>query len=362
MLKKKVLHVPVLTVVIIIASFGLACATKAYLAQSAASSNIPSSVSSGVHKKAVTPTSGASNVRLLFMGDTMLARTVGSLITDGKTPYEHVENTLQYYDLRLANVETTIADPALSHQAIGKLYTFNAPVRSFQTLEQAKIDVAMLANNHSRDYGPLATANMIDNLHKAGVRVAGAGQNVDEAFKPLIVDVPTTLHTPSITMRPKVRIAIIAVNAIENSYTNATASEAGSAYFDKTRIASAITSARQTARAEVIIVVPHWGVEYQSQPSDDQVSWGHYFIDSGADMVIGSHPHVVQPTEVYNGKSIVYSMGNFIFDGMSGAALHGQMIGVTIKRTFVSGDKKLTLNPPDAIPIDINESGEPVIH
>lgn len=110
---------------------------------------------------------------LLFMGDTMLARTVGQSIISGDNPYKYVQSTLDSYDFRMANVETTIADPAVSHQASGKMYTFNAPVPSIQALKSARIDVAGLANNHTKDFGPSALTNMMSNLQAAGKSRSG---------------------------------------------------------------------------------------------------------------------------------------------------------------------------------------------
>ncbi len=76
-------------------------------------------------------------------------------------------------------------------------------------------------------------------------------------------------------------------------------------------------------------VFVHWGAEYTHVPSDRQRSLAHAFIDAGADLVIGAHPHVVQPVEIYNGKVIFYSLGNFVFDqNFSFATMHGLMVGV----------------------------------
>ena len=314
------------------------------------------------------------STKLLFMGDTMLARTIGQGIVAGDNPYEYVQNTLDDYNFRMANMETTIAEPSVSVQAIGKPYTFNAPLAAIQILKDAHIDVAGLANNHTGDFGPAAMANMIDNLQAAGIKVAGAGKNINQAFTPLIVNVPAVAvgKVDSKTKTETVRLAIIAVNSIENSYTNATSTSAGSAFFDKARIVTEIQTARQTDKADIIIVFPHWGIEYQSAPTSEQISWGHFFIDSGADIVIGSHPHVIQSTEDYQGKYIVYSLGNFIFDGMSGNALNGQMVSLTInvadKLTSTSNGKvtldqrNVSLASPQTIPVQINAQGYPELN
>lgn len=297
------------------------------------------------------------NTKILFIGDVMLARTIGQSIESGKNPFQFVQPVLDSYDYRIANLETTIADPLISTQAQGKLYTFNAPVVSVETLKKAKIDAVSMANNHTRDFGAAATADMIKNLKKVDIKIAGAGDNIDEAFTPLLVNVPLE------NSDQLVKIAVIGVNGVENSFTNATSTLAGSAYFDKMRLTGELKTARENA--DMVVVFPHWGVEYHTTPSDTQISWAHFFIDNGADIVIGSHPHVVQTTENYKGKNIVYSLGNFIFDGMGGNALDGQMIGLEInvkgaidnKGNFES--KTVTVGTPDPIYTHIDSYGFP---
>ena len=95
--------------------------------------------------------------------------------------------------------------------------------------------------------------------------------------------------------------------------------------------------------ADVVIVCPHWGVEYAVKPTRDQVELAHQMIDAGADIIVGSHPHVVQPLEKYHDHWIAYSLGNFIFDQQSPAAHRGLMLWVTVR------DKQIA----DVVPIDI---------
>lgn len=308
----------------------------------------------------VRPSSTIYRSSILFMGDVMLARTVGQSITKGDTPFKYVQPTLDTYDLRFANIETVIADPAVAVRAGGKAYTFNAPTAAVQTLATAKIDVAGLANNHTNDFGRAALTDMFGRLGTAGIKTVGAGKTAGEAYAPLLVDVPAMpTEGATATGAGSVRVGFIAVNDIENSYTNATATAAGSAFFDEARIAAAIKSARSAGKADLVIVVPHWGNEYQSTPTARQKTWGHFFIDQGADAVIGGHPHVVQPVEMYNGKYIAYSMGNFIFDGMSGSALDGEMIGLHTTLHVKDGVRTVTVDPPTKIPTHIDAQGFP---
>jgi len=273
---------------------------------------------------------------ILFMGDTMLGRTVGPAIIAGDNPYKYVSAILSSYDLRIANIESVVADPAIATTPQPKRYTFNAPLAGLQTLKAQSIDVNVLANNHTGDYGPAAMANTIDNFDTAGLRHVGAGRTVAEAFAPLIVDVP--MHATANAPKATVRLAFIAFNDFENVYSDVSSSRTGSAYFNKEELQKSIASAREQG-ARLIFAVPHWGTEFQlNQHNARQQMIGHWLIDNGVDAVVGGHPHVIQPTEYYQGKPIVYSMGNFIFSGMESIAntSRGQMIGFTLSATIKS--------------------------
>jgi poly-gamma-glutamate synthesis protein (capsule biosynthesis protein) len=96
-------------------------------------------------------------------------------------------------------------------------------------------------------------------------------------------------------------------------------------------VLAAIAQAKE--EADAVIVYPHWGPEYELFPSSNQVLLARQFIDAGADIVLGAHPHVVQPIEVYKGKLIVYSLGNFVFDQQfSNAVKNGLGVGLVINR------------------------------
>ncbi len=302
----------------------------------------------------VVPKKATYTSEILFMGDSMLARGVGQKIKQGSDPFINVSGVLADHDARIINIETTIADPSKAVQASGKLYTFNAPLESLKSLKKANIDLSVLANNHTSDYGPTATTDMLDQFNNAKLATVGAGKTVEQAFAPTIVEVQAkSAGQPNKT----VRLAVIGVNDIENTYTKVSTSRAGSAYFDKKLIAKSVKQAKSSDKADIVIVFPHWGVEYTSIPSARQREWGKFFIDSGADVVIGGHPHVVQPTEEYKGKYIVYSMGNFIFDGMSGDALKGQMISLKVTKTYPAGN--IEVSKPSNIPTVIDSNGFP---
>ena len=293
---------------------------------------------------------------LLFMGDTMLARGIGASIVSGSDPFQYVSEKLSLYDIKIANIETTIAPNNVAKQVESKAYTFNAPLQSLDVLKK-HITVGVLANNHTRDFGAAATSAMLDVLQEKQIPYVGAGKTIEEAYKATFV----TLKKDE--QASPVKIAILAFNDIENFYTNVLNSMAGSAYFDQDKIKNSIKDAKDNG-ADLIIVIPHWGVEYSKTPSVRQKEWARFFIDNGADLVVGGHPHVVQTTDQYVGKTIIYSLGNFIFDGMEGDARKGNMISVNIKTKELYKQKKLykkdvEIGEITEIPISIDAKGFP---
>jgi len=292
-----------------------------------------------------------SSTSLIFMGDVMMDRSIGRSILAGTSPFVNVVDKLSNYDIRVANIETTIADPQLARKA-NKPYTFNSPLESLNVLKDANIDISSLANNHTGDYGRAATGNMIDQFNKANLEFVGAGKDTKQAFSPKIID------------KNGVKVVFIAMNDIELAYTKVSDNTPGTAYLDQDLIIDSIKQAKQKD-ADVIVAILHWGVEYSMNQSARQTNWAHFLVDNGVDLVIGGHPHVIQPTETYKGKQIVYSLGNFIFDGMSGSALSGQMIAVEIKsNSTITGkivkDRTISIGPVESIGYTIDNQGFPV--
>lgn len=294
-----------------------------------------------------------------FIGDIMLARSIGQKILSGQDPFTHVHQHLQSYDLRVGVIETTIAQPNLSPSAPGKLYTFNAPLESIPLLKQVQINVANLANNHTMDFGPLSLTDMLNRFKQNSINVVGASNNADQAFSPLITELPLQGDTgqhPTTT----IKIAFLAFNDIETNFTAASDTRPGSAYFDQEKLSLGIQEAGE--HADIIIAMPHWGIEYQQQPSERQRQIGHWLIDNGVDLVVGSHPHVTQPTEKYKDRYIIYSLGNFIFDLMDGAEI-GQIAKVDISATITVNQDQIIevsdpiLHAPISIPTKIDADG-----
>jgi poly-gamma-glutamate synthesis protein (capsule biosynthesis protein) len=314
---------------------------------------------------------------ILFLGDIMTARTIGEKILNGQDPFAKVLTEFKKHDTIVGDIETTIADPSIGQPAANKLYTFNAPIESIAAMKKAGINVAVMANNHTSDYGTDALLDMKKRLEAAGFQTVGAGANVDEAFKPVIVEIPLTPYyedgssltdteRAKLADTPTVRVAIIALNDIETWITNVGDGKPGSAYFDKVLFVSEVQKAKNDLHADLVVVIPHWGFEYQTTQDPTQTEWAHFFIDNGADLVVGGHPHVIQPSEEYAGKMIYYSLGNFVFDEMdqvSETATLGEMLSVTINASRPVDTTKVTvqLGGQQLINTKLNGDGFPEI-
>jgi poly-gamma-glutamate synthesis protein (capsule biosynthesis protein) len=202
-------------------------------------------------------------------------------------------------------------------------------------LEFAGFDVLSLANNHAFDYTAKALQDSQKRLLDAGIAPIGAG-NEAQAFSPVIKNVNGT------------RIAFFAYTDQGPESWQAENETLGIARVSNEnldRIKADIKLAKELA--DVVIVSLHAGEEYSIEPNSNQTSFSRAFIDAGADLVVGSHPHVVQKSEQYKDKYIFYSLGNFVFDqNFSEKTMEGQLIEVLIEGNKIKQvvAKKIKIN------------------
>lgn len=241
-----------------------------------------------------------STITLIFGGDVMLARNVGYNIKySGFDPFSSTKTLLSSADLAMVNLECVISDKGIKNSF--KYYTFRAPVETLTTLKGAGIDLVSLANNHVADYGNSAFSDMLGRLKSSGVGYVGGGVDEEEAYSPLYAEIKG------------VTFAFLAFSNIEIPWFTAEGDKMGVAWIEDSKVSSAITTARQNS--DYVVVMPHWGIEYTDELLPEQERLAHLMIDSGADLIIGGHPHHTQRIEEYNSGKIYYSVGNFIFDG-----------------------------------------------
>jgi hypothetical protein len=208
-----------------------------------------------------------------------------------------VRNFLTGADLAMLNLEGP-APVKSSYHGAGMSFTFNQAY--LVGLKNAGIDVVSLANNHIGNAGRQGMRETMAALDKLGIAYGGLGSNA------------TTARAPALFTVDGVKVAFMGYDAIAPSYA-AGPGLVGTAELSKGSPADDIRAAK-AAGAQVVIVYPHWGIEYRTNPTASQKSWAHKMIDAGADIVIGNHPHYAEGMEVYKGKPIWYALGNFVFD------------------------------------------------
>lgn len=280
-------------------------------------------------------------ITLLFAGDIMLDRGVEFYMkqhNDWKWPFLRIADTLRNADIAFGNLESVISDKG---QNLGSIYSFRADPKTLEGLIFAGFDVLSVANNHSLDYGMSALKDSMNRLQEAGITPIGAGETQAEAYNPTIREVKG------------IKIGFLAYTAQGSPAWQATEMSPGVAWVDETNLQD-ITQQIALAKkqADILIVSTHFGEEYQTQPSEIQKLIAKSAVDAGADIVIGHHPHVIQPVEQYKDGWIAYSLGNFVFDqGFSPETAHGLLLEVIIQ------NKKITRVSPRSI--YINASFQP---
>lgn len=259
-----------------------------------------------------TPTPIPAPLKTTFTlgGDLMFDRYVYHQFKNRglETIFEHLDpNPFEGVDLALANLEGPISAQAINDDYTPDNLVFNFPPETVKTLQYLKLNAVSLANNHTLNAGAAGLAMTQKLLGEAKISAIGQQNKFDDS---------------SIgRFETQIPISVIAINLLESSVSGAE---------------EAIKREKGTGR--FVIVFPHWGGEYQRTHSSSQQLLAHHWIESGADMVCGSHPHVVQDLEIYQDKPIIYSLGNFVFDQtFSKETQEGLLV------TGVVGEKSLEL-------------------
>lgn len=251
-------------------------------------------------------------VSLLFSGDVTLSDSFEDTIgKDFKWAFAEMDEYRQA-DLAMVNLEnplTTASTPMPDKQ-----FNFKADPEMVQVLKEGGIDLVTLANNHTMDFQTPGLLETMETLDQAGILHMGAGRNITEARRPEVIDVKG--H----------RFAYLSYFGEDYA---ATEKAAGISPIVETRIAEDIKAIR--TQVDWIVVNYHWGQENASHPADWQQQLARFTIDQGADLVVGHHPHVLQGAEVYKGRPIAYSLGNFIFGGNSRSDYDTAVLRVAVK-------------------------------
>lgn len=268
----------------------------------------------------------AEPLKLIFAGDVMLDDGPGRVIASGRDPLAPFAALLADADYRIGNLECPIATTGT---ALGnKIYTFRADPRVLSVLK-GRFDAMSVANNHSGDYGKDAFVETLAHLDAAGIRHFGGGKNLSEAHAPLWIEAKG------------LRVAVLGYNEFKPRSFEAGASHPGVAWSEDSQVIADIRAAHK-AGADLVIPFMHWGWEREPEPGPRQRDLARRMIDAGADIVVGGHPHVTQGAEMYRGRPIIYSLGNFVFDGFDlPAARRGWILRLRLdKRGVLAWDTR----------------------
>lgn len=185
----------------------------------------------------------------------------------------------------------------------GKLYSFRGNPERVSVYQEMGVDLALLANNHAYDYGEISLLDTIDTFNNAGIKYFGAGKNLDEAMAPVYYEIDGKI------------VAFVAASRAEKNQKTPQATEDAAGIlrcYDPALFIEAIKEA--DTNADFVIACVHWGTEYSTVLEDVQLETGKVYLDAGADAIIGSHSHCLQGMEYYDGKPIIYSLGNYWFN------------------------------------------------
>lgn len=275
-----------------------------------------------------------TSVKLSFAGDCTLGNYAGQAYSgsfnqeyanqgnDATYFLKNVKSVFEQDDLTIVNLEGPLTT-ATNHA--NKQFAFSGPYEYANILTSGSVELVSLANNHSEDYfaqGLNDTKNVLD---EHGIGYFG-------------------YETSCVKEVKGIKIGFLGYRSMSVSMNN----EQG-----KATIKAAIEDLKNNQGASAVVVFYHWGIEREYYANSDQRELAKFSIDSGADLVVGSHPHVVQGVEEYNGKQIVYSLGNFCFGGNRNPSDTDSMI-YSITMNFTDG--KFVSESHEIIPCSITSS------
>lgn len=269
----------------------------------------------------------------LFAGDVMLSRGVRRQILasdDPALPFHKIVPVLSSSDLVFINLESPFSDRGPYHE---EGLIFHAAPATIAGLQLAHVAVASTANNHSRDCGSYGVEFTVRWLSAHGIVPVGSSESEAATHRGVVLE------------RNGVRFGFLGYT-YDQQNGNWRDVDSRIALADPVGVAKDVKQLRK--RCDVVVVSMHSGVEYTTQPTAAQITFAHSAVDAGATLVIGHHPHVIQPRETYRGGLIFYSLGNFVFDQFQREATqHGEIAEVDFlgRSVFVANVWPVRITP-----------------
>ena len=294
-----------------------------------------------------------SQLSLVMVGDVLLHTPV---LESGRLPddtycydhlFQYVKPQVEAADIAIVNQEVILGGTELG---LSGYPCFNGPYEVADALAGCGFDVVLHATNHALDKGEKGVRNCLDYWENEYPQIQVAGINKSkEAQENEVV----------IVEKNGIKVAILNYTYGTNGISLPSSAPYLVNLLDKEKIEKDVTFAKEMA--DFVVVCPHWGTEYQHAPDKNQQKWAAYFADLGVDLVIGTHPHVIQPVEWVEGENgnqalVYYSLGNFV------NATSGQGSGVADRMLGAMAEVRLVKNEEGMVIIDSFEALPLVTH
>lgn len=256
--------------------------------------------------------------------------------------FARVKSLMEQADITFANQESIAGGAEIG---LSSYPMFNSPFQISDTLQQAGVDIVSMANNHTLDRKEQAILNAIGYYEKIGLPYVGAYKDEEDRNKIRVLE------------KNGVKVAFLAFTYGTNGLTAPQGKEYLVNYIDKDRIRQEISKAKQ--QADVVVLSLHFGIEYQMNPNEEQKELAKFAVKKGADIILGHHPHVLQPAEWVEREDgtkgfVVYSLGNFLAAQKELDTLIGGILTLHIEK-IERGDKiSISIQNPSFIPTYIS--------
>lgn len=278
-------------------------------------------------------------VTLAFGGDVHFESPIReTLAASPSAVLAPVAPILRRADLAMVNLETAVTDRGTPAP---KAFVFRAPASAFTALEKGGVDVVTVANNHGMDFGRTGLRDTLKASRASGLPVVGAGWNATQAYAPYRATVNGQ------------RLAIIgATQVLDDNLIGAWTAAPGklglASAKDEPRLVRAVRDARRTS--DTVVVYLHWGVELSSCPTGSQTSLADRLVAAGADVVVGSHAHVLLGAGMKRRALVAYGLGNFVFYAFREATSQTGVLEVTVTGRRIDGYRWVPARISNGIP------------
>jgi hypothetical protein len=292
----------------------------------------------------VTGTRGPTGepVTIAFGGDVHFEGAIGTrLAANPATTLGPIAGVLRRADLAVVNLETAITERGTP---AAKDFTFRAPPSAFTALKEAGVDVATMANNHGLDFGPVGLRDSLAAAKGARFPVVGIGRDADEAYRAYVTTVKGQ------------RIAVIGATQVLDSnlaaaWTAGDGKPGMASAYQEARLLAAVRAAR--ASADTVVVDLHWGRELVNCPIDRQRALAPKLVAAGADVVVGSHAHILLGGGYLRGAYVDYGLGNFVFYSRGGPTAQSGALLLTLRGRAVTASRWVPAVISNGIPIPL---------